>query len=413
MNILYFILPENDDSQSYFIKKSIEKSIEKTEHKLYLYSDQPLLNNLSNITTIKDNEIHINKWDLILIQNSFCFFKYAKILKSLKNTPRIFISYNETIKSSINLYNQLFSIFTTNKSYTKIFGVPDYLQKEMIIPSIPLKFEHNKKIIARSIMYFPTGKTILNEYRVISMLKQISSMLIVVTDNNQYASCIISTYDIKVITRDKAFSNVRNMHLVIASGYDAIQSIRLCRPTIVLGDYGLGGQVNLLNYELLHKFNFGGRVGGYFGEFIPLDLLLAQISISFDYKNLPELEALEKIVLNDFSFDKFRTIFLSEIEKLNKIQTFFKNKKSQPELFPILTTNLDFNLKNTDEYFYIKLNKKEAIEIDLRLFKILKNCNGKYNIQQIMKNNLITEKDRETFLQNLKVLWKNRLIDFN
>lgn len=413
MNILYFILSENDDSQSYFITQAIEKTIEKTEHRLYLYSNQPLLSYLSDTTTIKENEILIKKWDLILIQNSLCFFEYAKVLKSLKNTPSIFISYNETIKSSVILYNQLFSVFTTNKFFTKIFGIPDHLQKEIIIPTIPLKFEQNKKTVAGSIMYFPTSKTIQNEYRVISMLKQISLMLIVVTDNYQYASCILSTHDIKVIRRDKAFSYIRNMHLVIASGYDAIQSIAVCKPTIVLGDYGLAGQVNLLNYEILHKFNFGGRIGGFFGEFIPLDLLLAQISKSFDYKNLPELETLQKIVLNDFSFDKFRAIFLSEIEKLNKIQTFFNKEKSQPDLFPILTTNLDFNLKNTDGYSYIKLNKKEAIEIDPILSNILKKCNGKYTIQQIMEKNLITKKESVTFLHNLKVLWKNQLIDFN
>lgn len=42
---------------------------------------------------------------------------------------------------------------------------------------------------------------------------------------------------------------------------DAVQALALCKPCVVLGDYGLGGLVTSENYASLQSVCFKGRKG--------------------------------------------------------------------------------------------------------------------------------------------------------
>ena len=65
--------------------------------------------------------------------------------------------------------------------------------------------------------------------------------------------------------------------LIIGSGDSIYKGIALEKPCIVVGEQGYGGIVTPQNFDLQHKANFQGRIGGYLNEFVPEDLLADDI----------------------------------------------------------------------------------------------------------------------------------------
>ncbi|SEF91888.1 hypothetical protein, partial [Parabacteroides chinchillae] len=92
----------------------------------------------------------------------------------------------------------------------------------------------------------------------------------------------------------------RRAHLVVASGIDAVRAMALCKPCVILGDYGLGGIVTPANYDHLQSVSFRGRKGACFKEMVPLDLLEVEIRKYFASDIEETSLEIQKKVMTDY-----------------------------------------------------------------------------------------------------------------
>lgn len=410
MNILFLALPDLGNNTSLFFHNAILFSLEKLDIKLYNLNS-PF--NISNpVATPSELDILKTPWDIIIVQNSYCFSVYADLLNLIKGIPVLFLSHDKSIKSQISFSKNIRQIFFTKESYYGQFSntLPPEVYTPITIPIKKYRYKYKRNKEKKNIFLYPSENN-FNVY-----FNTVSYYLSRENHNLFFVSDIIEPVfeknktQAKLISREKALKELKYANLVIGAGHDVIQALSMGIPSIILGDSGLGGRVTLQNYQLQKENGFKGRLGGYHDEYIPHDLLYYQIKSTLDADDSNEAELLKEAVLADYSLPQFKKILLQRIQKIIEVDKALKDRNLFPKLKPKLIQRIQF--QTIDNISYIVLGNGEGFEIEQSILEIINQCEGKKTILEIKDLNRINTKDFPIFCSNLKTLWESGFLVF-
>lgn len=351
-------------------------------------------------------------YDLILVQNSFSFVYYKKLLKRYVKCPVLFIATTLDLKSYVAPFENLFGILNMSGVSLSAWGIPEEIQLHLNYPVeqvVNFYFYEQKPEVCR-IVYCPTGNTVAeNDVKLLTFLRRTNALLTIVSD--EYA-CLRNAFPpfVTVVSRSSWFSAYKQAHLVVASGSEAVQALALCKPCVVMGDYGLGGLVTSDNYVQLQSVHFKGRKGGSFGESVSPVLLESVIRKVFAFDRREDVLALQKQVLAIYGKHVFKTKLLQEIERITNMSTYMNNRQKRLLLKPCLSSL--FAVEELDGKSYLKRGLICFEELDQEMIDLLEQCDGTMSVQELAERNGYNREDLEILWSNLYELWKEKLILF-
>lgn len=351
-------------------------------------------------------------YDLILVQNSFSFVYYKKLLKRYVKCPVLFIATTLDLKSYVAPFENLFGILNMSGVPLSAWGIPEEIQLHLNYPVeqvVNFYFYEQKPEVCR-IVYCPTGNTVAeNDVKLLTFLRRTNALLTIVSD--EYA-CLRNAFPpfVTVVSRSSWFSAYKQAHLVVASSSEAVQALALCKPCVVMGDYGLGGLVTSENYVQLQSVHFKGRKGGSFGELVSPVLLESVIRRVFAFDRQEDVLALQKHVLAVYGRPVFKKRVLQEIERITDLFTYMNDRRKRLLLKPCLSSL--FVLEDLDGKLYLKRGLACFGELDQEMIDLLDQCDGAVSIQELAERNGYDREDLEILWSNLYELWKEKLILF-
>lgn len=351
-------------------------------------------------------------YDLIIVHNSFTLVHYKKLLKQYVKCPIFFVATTKNINSYIAPFENLFGVLDMSDISSSVWGIPEELQLRLNYPVEKLGnyycYEQQPELC--QIVYCPTGNSIQeNDLKLLTLLQRTNVLLTIVSDEYQFLKNALLPF-VKIVSRLSWYSVYKKAHLIIASGSDAVRAMALCKPCVVLGDYGLGGMVTPANYDLLKSVCFEGRKGGYFGEIIPLNLLEIEIRKTFVCNQEDSVLDIKKRVANDYNKKDFDKKFLQEIERIISLSALMKQDRKKYLLKARLSSL--FALDEVDGKQYLLRGMNYFGELDPEMVELLKQCDGTSSIYDLIQRNGYDNKDAGILWANLYELWKEKLILF-
>lgn len=406
MYTMTHILYINADYPHSFNKaNTIGKRIVKTLSKTYIVR-------IYNILTDKVGVLSAEHWDLVIVQNSDSL-QVPCLAKILSKHPLLFISTTNAINGYIPPLENLFGVINISVSMLSTFGIPIEMQQSLYHPVEKFLnyYSYEESPTICHIAYCPTKYNVEeNDLKLLAAVQDTNANLTILGDN--YKSLLKVFPDtVRVALKRSWPSEFKKAHLIVASGYDALCAMALCKPCIILGDCGLGGLVTPDNYNDLQDTYFSGRKGGYKGEFVPGELLKNEIrrALSHNYKD--ETSIIQRNVIKDYNIRNFNKILLKEVERIIVLSSIMKSKELRIQLKPFLSSK--FKIQDVDGKKYIMRRSSYLGNIDDEMFYILQQCNGKISIRELIQHNDFKQEDSCVLWENLYELWKNKLILFN
>lgn len=366
---------------------------------------------VGNLFNVPSQELK-KSYNLILIQNSFCLVHYKELLRQYVKCPVLFIATTQNIDSIVVPFENLFGILNAGNASLSAWGIPDEMQLRLCCPVERMGnyyFYEQQPEVCR-IVYCPTGNSVgENDFKLLTFQRKNNAMLTIVSD--EYA-CLKNTFPsfVKVVPRSSHISAFKQAHLVVASGWETVQALALCKPCVVLGDYGLGGLVTSENYASLQSVRFKGRKGGCFGEPVSTVLLESVIQKVFAFDRQEEVLSLQKQMLAVYGKPVFKKRVFQEIERIIDLSTSMNNRRKRLLLKPRLSTL--FALEDIDGKSYLKRGLICFGELDLEMIDLLNQCDGTVSVLELAKRNGYDQEDTAMLRLNLYELWKEKLILF-
>lgn len=353
-------------------------------------------------------------YDLIIIQNSLSLIRYKKQLKRLGKSPVLFIATTNRLDSYIAPFKNLYGVLSMSDAALPDFGIPEEM---MLHFNYPVKKMANYYFYEQQpeycrIVYCPTGNTIKeSDLKLLTFLHKTNALLTIVSDEYR---CLKNALPSFVIVAPSSYklSIYRRAHLVVASGIDAVRAMALCKPCVILGDYGLGGMVTPANYDHLQSVSFRGRKGGCFKEMVPLDLLEVEIRKYFTSDSLKSVFEVQKKIFADYGkiiiIDKK---ILEETERIISLSASINKRSERYSLKPRLSSL--FALEESDGKQNLMRGFGCFGEIDIEMVSLLKQCDGTLSVLELAERNGYNKEETGILWSNLYELWKEKLILFS
>ena len=380
------------------------------EHKdgMAHFFHEALIEKGNEICTLADVESgRVGKVDAVLVQDALAGKSQQAWSEKFPDVPCLFVSTNDDISGYPPLWEKLFGVFAFTHADFSLCGIP----KEMLVRlSCPVRefadyyFYDPVPKICRMV-YFPTGHTVENDRILFDFCRKSNVELTVVSDEYRFL-CDALPLSIKVVSPEHARQVLQDAHLVLASGYEALCAMALCKPCIIFGDYGLGGLVTSRNYDLLEDIAFRGRKGGYFREVIPAKLLEAVVQSVFMTDYAEELRVVQRIIQERHSWNRFVTTVNETVERLLALQ----DANRQKELKPCLSSLARVEVKEDKSILWRGMVCFGELDDDMA--DILQQCDGTLAVDGLTALNGLTDEDAEVLWQNLLALWKEKIIFF-
>lgn len=351
-------------------------------------------------------------YDLILVQNSFSFVYYKKLLKRYVKCPVLFIATTLDLKSYVAPFENLFGILNMSRVPLSAWGIPEEIQLHLNYPveKVANYYFYEQQPEFCRIVYCPTENSVQeSDFKLLTFLQKTNALLTIVSDGYQCLKNALPPF-VTIVPRNSWFSAYKKAHLVVASGFDAMCAMALCKPCVILGDYGLGGLVQPANYNNLESISFRGRKGGYFDELVPSALFEAEVRKVFDFDREESFLKLQKRVLEDYNKKDFNKKILQEIERIISLSVSIYSRKKRLLLKPCLSSL--FTLETLENKQYLMRGFNCFGEMDQEMIDLLKQCGGTVSIQVLAEENGYDQEDVEVLWLNLYELWKKKLIFF-
>lgn len=388
---------------------------------LYTYMEKPessFLQILSSRYQVRlcniaeEKNLEKEDWDLVVLQDDVYAVLSRQKIRELQKFPWLFVSTCPDIRGYIAPMANLFSVVNLSGLNLSLWGIPKEIQLHLNYPIEKVAdwyfYEQQPKVCR--IAYCPTGNSVQeNDFKLISFVQKTNAELTIVSDRYRGVMDAFPPF-IRVVPEKDRLSVFRKSHLVVASGQEVVRALAVCKPCVVLGDCGLGGLVTLSNYEQLKSMSFSGRKGGYFGEFIPMDLLETEIRNVFSFNCKDTMLSLRKKVLAMYGMDCFSTNLINEIDRVIVLSTQLKNKKERFKLKPFRSSI--FRTEESNGKTYIIRGLQCLGEIDHEMANLLKQCDGTVTVSDLIVSNGYEPEDAVIFWENLYALWKEKLILF-
>ena len=352
-------------------------------------------------------------YDLIIIQNSLSLIRYKKQLKRLGKSPALFIATTNRLDSYIAPFKNLYGVLSMSDAALPAFGIPEEMMLHFNYPVKKMAnyyfYEQQPKYCR--IVYCPTGNTIQeSDLKLLTFLQKTNALLTIVSDEYQCLKKALPPF-VTIVPRSSWLSIYKNAQLVVASGFNAVRAMALCKPCVILGDYGLGGIVTPANYDHLQSVSFRGRKGACFKEMVPLDLLEVEIRKYFASDIEETSLEIQKKVMTDYGKNNFDKKVLEETEQIINQSVSIKSRSKRLLLKPCLSSLFAVEESNGKQYL---MRGQECFgEIDMEMVNLLKQCDGTLSVQGLAERNGYNKEEAGILWSNLYELWKEKLILFS
>lgn len=357
-----------------------------------------------------DKELDIRPWDLVVFQNADVW--QTPFFRKLKKVPWLFISTRRDIQGYIAPAPHLFGVVNMSGVDLTVWGVPHEMQLRLPQPvekTADYYFYEEKPEICR-IVYCPTDTSVhTNDFKLLSSLQATNIQVTLLSDSYRALATAFPP-SVEIGSPKKWFSTFQKAHVVIASGQDAIRAMALGKPCVIVGDRGLGGLVTPANYETLQSGCFTGRKGGYVGEMVPSDLLKAEIRKVFRTDYTEPMRILRKKVWNTYGLKKFAIGLSGEIQRMANLSNTMKSPQKRFALKPFISSICQ--LQEMEGKLYIMRGMLCFGELEEEMSAVLKQCDGKTSIQELLERNGYNAEEGAIIWSNLHELWKEKLILF-
>ena len=351
-------------------------------------------------------------YDLVLVQNSFSFLHYKKLLRLYVKCPVLFVATTKELNSYVAPFENLFGVLNMGNTALSTLGIQEEMQLRLYCPveSTGNYYFYEQQPEVCRIVYCPTGNSVReNDFKLLTFLGQTNASLTIVSDEYMCLRKALPPF-VTIVPRSSRFSVYKKAHLVVASGQDAVRALALCKPCVVMGDYGLGGLVTSDNYAQLQSIYFRGRKGGSFRESVSSVLLKSVIRKVFAFDLREDVLALQKQVLAVYGKPVFKKRVLQEIERITDLSTYMNDRRKRLLLKPCLSSL--FVLEDLDGKSYLKRGLICFEELDSEMIGLLDRCDGEVSVQELAERNGYDREDLEILWSNLYELWKEKLILF-
>ncbi|MCL2650906.1 MAG: hypothetical protein FWD60_07780 [Candidatus Azobacteroides sp.] len=414
MNILYIGIAQKSNPAIATFSKSLLRSLRILHHTVYIYGDKLFCEYFVNQEIISSDNITKKDWDIVIIQNSLCFLLYQLIMKYLRKFPIIFVSCIDDNTGYIAPFDNLYAVLSVGEADLTHWSIPVELNKAM---KVPVKisgnyYRYEEQPDYYELVYFPVkNSTSKIDSKILNLINYNNCRLTVIGGEYKVLKPAINS-KIRIVSDKQSLSAFKKAHLVMASGYQAIQAITLCKPCVIVGDHGLGGRITTENYELFKKYGFRGRAGASSDEFIPFDLLCAEIkqALSTSYEN--DMISLRDLVIADgYSYHCFHRNISRIIDHVRKLYLYLHDKNLSKSLKPCLSSI--FSIQKMNNKSIIKCGQILFDEVDEDMLALLRQCNGKQTIEDIMIKNGYDLDNVPIFTHSILELWKKKIIVFN
>lgn len=348
--------------------------------------------------------------DIVIFQDAGVW--KDQYFRKWKNCPWLFVSNYPDIRGYIAPTPNLSGVLNLGGASLETWGVPDEFQLRLEHPveQIADYYFYEQQPETCRIVYCPTANSIReNDLKLLSFVQGTNATLTIISDEYQAIKSAFPA-SVKILPRKSIRSAFKKAHLVIASGHNAICAMAVCKPCIILGDYGLGGLVTPANYEQLQSVSFRGRKGACLGEMVPRDLLEAEICKVFfaDYKE--SLLTIQEKIKGKYSLKSFSERLFSEIDQIIDLFVSMKSKKKRLLLKPYVSSV--FRIEESEGKRYMMRGMICFGELEEEMSGLLKQCDGATPIQELIEKNQYDPEDAAILWENLYALWKEKLILF-
>lgn len=407
--------------------------IEGLKNKKHIIGLWPAGNNvfsdeLSDLGVICFNDYNYNdikrfNWNLIVIQHSVTYSAAIDILKSLPETPHIFVSHSSLPNDQVIPYKGLSRVLTITEGliqeYNK-WGVPEELVKVLYNP---IKFSYtgnakinkNRKIVIVSRL----GSDKLNLLRqIIVHLRLLDEWEVIIVGGGPllYLLKYCSSGNVKFVGEVKEPDKYyRNAELVIGSGRTVIEAVSNKVPVIIAGLRGYGGLLTIDNYLNMKKVMFAGRYRGKLYEPINSSDLLNDITKIHDNHSMEKnLNALYKAAKKDFSSNIVVDKFIEIARKSVNIEKYLNSTWKFLYLKPIFVNNCKLKqVNNCFDVIRIPINKN-ILNVNNTEYKLILNFNGKKTLLDIIKESEFININEYFKTKSFIIkLWNKKIITFN
>lgn len=357
-----------------------------------------------------DRELDTQQWNLVIFQDADVWQR--RLFQKLKKFPCLFISTRTDIKGYISPMRNLFGVVNIGGADLSLWGIPQELQLQLQRPVEKVAdyyfFEQQPETCR--IAYCPTGNSVCeNDFKLLSFIQTTNAVLTIISDQYQPLADAFPS-SVEVVPLKSWLSIFKKAHIVIASGYNAICTMALCKPCVVLGDCGLGGMVTPVNYKQLQSVYFAGRKGACVGEMVPADLLEAEIRKAFLTNYKEELHIIREKVWGEYGLTGFLEMLFKEIERIMDLSVRIRSKKKRLALKPFRSSV--FGQENLEGKLYVMRGMQCLGELDEDMSNLLEQCDGELTIGELIERNDYDQEDATLLWGNLYELWKEKLILF-
>lgn len=237
----------------------------------------PIQNNFLHNIKI-NNDIFHREWDIIILQDQLDMLAFENIQFKSKVYKLILIT--DQIENQIFQISLLKRVFIFTPIKNDYHSLSPYSNFMKLLPwsdlEIVLKRYHQKETI--NILYYIEEN---------SNLKNTIEFLNFLSHEPDYTLFIVCCEWLKIALMPNLSANMKLLELkeisdnkysvALVSGKLATSSILNCIPTIILGNYGFGSLITPYNIQSHYTNQFKGRIGGYFNEEIPVEIVLLTI----------------------------------------------------------------------------------------------------------------------------------------
>lgn len=388
---------------------------------LYLHEEvaEPLIiNSLSSRYTVRlcrvdeKDGLEQTNWDLIILQNTGDSQTNVAFFRPFRHFPKLFISTRQDVEGYFAPVPNLFGAVNLSGASLTLSGIPEEMQLHLQRPieqTGDFYFYEQQPEWCR-IAYCPTGNNLSeNDFKLIAFVGRTNAELTLVSDRYGALRLALPPF-VKVVPEKSKLQVFKKAHLVVASGQDVLRALALSKPCVVLGDYGLGGFVTPENFAQLRSVSFAGRKGAAWGEFVPSDLLEAEICKVFFTDCREQVRALQQQVKALYGKKQFADRLTEEVERIVTLSALLKDRKCRFVLKPFRSSL--FEIKEVEGKRYLMRGWQCFGEVAEEMTQLLMQCDGTRSVQELVTRNGYDREEASVLWANLQALWNEKLILF-
>jgi hypothetical protein len=360
-------------------------------------------------------------WDVLLTQDIRSISAIQATTQRIASTPLIHIMHSSALRHQPIRAPNLFRCVKTAECHSlRGWGVPTEIAEVHRWPIVPEHRSYSRRpappfhvltIVDNSDEMFDVARHVI---KLANAMSYIDLSVVASTDCTILRD--IAGGNVTFYPEASARECLLDTDLFIGSKHYAVSAMMCCKPCIVVGVAGFGGQVTPENYIEFKVRGFEGRPGGEPNELIPMSLLARETTEVLQNEDLTSrVDAVFNCARMDYDSDTVVQGIDSLLCNVVALSHSIHDNVSMLDLRPRFTSQcIIADSGRLDEHDVIHHELGLVVtSLDRDMRELLECCNGKSSIAEILHSGGgIGESDLPVLCDNLRALWDANIIVF-